>query len=266
MREDEVPRRSFYEPPLFRGLLEALGELTILPIAFDKPMDQKQRAYALISFPIIGLFFGVIGMVLTRLGMQGAPVITAWAIPVCWLILSGGVHFLGLCQVFNALLADVSREQRDRLLVYEAPKPIAVAIAIFVIIGKMVALQQGSGLNAASLGIALILIPMFSRYVAVLFAMSEAELSTQNGQPLPRLLVCLGASLVVVAFSFVSFGVALMLFFAAIVTALFLWAISELSIGRLRSPMLGACVECTELAMLFAVVIPASWGYNIVLI
>src|SRR3989338_5804758 len=94
------------------SFLFALQFLTIIPVNI-RHIDEKRSAKAVIFFPLVGLFLGLILAAVNNLLLffkfEGLLINTILVISLA--ILTGGLHLDGLADTFDALLSRKNKEQ-----------------------------------------------------------------------------------------------------------------------------------------------------------
>ena len=251
------------------GFLEAVSALTILPVPSRKRAGRDAQPFFFIAFPLIGLLFGIFATFFVGETHQRLPVLTAWLVPMFWLILSGGAHFIGLCKASNAVAAAGSNEQRLALLTSDHVAAPGAAMALLFLAGKVFAiLQAGLLLDSRTVALVVLLTPVISRYTAVMLALGKdtfaGDASTENMPKRP--IVILGASLITIAAAMIAPALGLVLVVCALLTAMIIRWIAISRMGVVTASVLGALIEAAEVVMIWVPVISAGYGLNVAVI
>ena len=248
---------------MIQGFLSAVAALTVFRGLSGH--GAPRRAFVLISFPLVGLLFGVVALAIVFIFQAKLPYLSAWLVPVVWLALSGASHFLGLSKSLNAFLADGTADDRQRALSLEGVGMPGMALAILIVAGKVFALLQCQILETSMVALSVLLAPVIARYVAVMMAIS-GDGQSEEADSNDNLLILLSATGITFLVSLVSLALALALLVTALVTAMLLrWV----AVSRLESappPILGALIEISETAMLWIPVVCTTLGLNLSLL
>lgn len=246
------------------SFLRALRALTILPVPAAALSRPRKDAVYLVSFPVIGLFFGFVGKFIIDLAYPSCPVFIAWVVPVLWLIISGANHFADLTQTLGVFFfSDSHLDGPGRSLKGEALVQGA-SLALILWTGKILAfLQLAPSLFAGyEVGLIVLLIPVFSRYVACLLALGSKDIAPDLSVS-DRWFVSMSTTLVAIAIGFVCLPLALYLLIWALISTLLLRAVSMHRLGFVPSSLLGAEIEVSEIAMLWAVAVAGALGLHL---
>ena len=155
-----------------KSLLSALQFLTIIPVKI-KHVQEKQIARALIYFPIIGLFLGLILLVFERMlyilnfGQFSINTILV----VLLIILTGGIHLDGLSDTVDALS---SRKNKEEMLKIMRDSHIGVMGVLSLISIILLKISFLSSLNTVLRPTALLIMCILSRWSMVLAIFSFA--------------------------------------------------------------------------------------------
>lgn len=132
-------------------------------------VTQQQTAMATLYFPLVGIFFGFVLIFLNRLldlylesEILGAILIAVLA------LLTGGIHYQGLQNTFNALSLKTRFGEAAR-----RSGALGVLAIVFVVLLKVRALEVTG--ETRSLG--LLLTPMFARWSLVVFLYGSASVA-----------------------------------------------------------------------------------------
>lgn len=243
-------------------LFGALGALTIFAPERGREDSRgpEEQALFLIAFPIIGfLIFGVSAWLIVRFTAGPLPVFAAWAVPAIWVLLSGGRHLLELYRAGNALFYSGTQQERIELLSKNVLGVRALAFVFFVISGKMCALYQAQFLDAYSIGMLVLLVPMFSRYVSAIVALTVDNLAPGGVR---RNVVVFLSSAVVVLVSASVFAMGLLLVVVSMLIAVATKAWFERRLGTVKPGVSSVAMELSEVSMLWAVALSSGLGFN----
>jgi len=119
----------------------ALQFLSSLPIRLPGMPTPQESGRSLLFYPLVGVLFGVLLMVLDQL-LSGAPAsLHAALLLAAWVMLSGGLHLDGLADSADAWLGGFGDRERT-LLIMKDPRsgPIAVVTVVIVLLLKFTAL------------------------------------------------------------------------------------------------------------------------------
>jgi cobalamin synthase len=240
---------------MIQGFLDAIGALTILPVSSgQKPTGVRIIAF-FVFFPFVGLFFGIPAMLIVRGCAPEFRYLVAWAIPSLWLVLSGLTHFDGLCRTCGAMLLGDSRSARLEFLGKSTALGSGIGLSVLVMLGKVFALLEAGSLDPRLLGLTVLLVPMYSRFVAVLFALaadSPSVIGSQESSTNKTIVVIVSLMMIILASNVVPV-LGLCLLVGGLVVALVLRQLSVLCFGAVYPAVLGALVEVSEVVMFWVV-------------
>lgn len=170
----------------------AFSFLTILPLG-DAPRRLRGPAFA--WFPLVGLCIGALLVAIAHYTPFDRE-LSAFAILLVWVLISGGLHLDGFGDSCDGLLATVAPEGRRRIMRDPRAGMWAVAGTTLLLLGKWLAIQAAP----AEL---LILAPVLGRWAMVLAAyalpaVSETGLAATFRDGLGRRHVILAAVWVVI--------------------------------------------------------------------
>lgn len=101
----------------FAHLDTALRFLTTLPMPWPAPTQSGGIAKALPFFPLVGAIMGTVLLGLGWIaGLCWPPFTRAALLVVAWAILSGGLHFDGLSDTFDAIMSWRPRERKLEIM------------------------------------------------------------------------------------------------------------------------------------------------------
>ncbi|WP_010530007.1 adenosylcobinamide-GDP ribazoletransferase [Lentibacillus jeotgali] len=119
---------------IFTGMAINLQLFTSIPINRELPMNRFYLAYALRTFPLLGLLQGVIYTAILFVLMSYMPfsdVITALCLWLVLIFLSGGIHLDGLIDTSDAYFS--YRDPEKRLEIMQDPRVGAFGVLSIVI-------------------------------------------------------------------------------------------------------------------------------------
>ncbi len=252
-------------PEALRRLILAVQFLTRLPtpqIADFQPRDLSRSA---VWFPAVGLLIGgfiaaavwAFGQVHQVNGPLGGHVLGALAGTVIWVWITGGLHLDGLGDVADALgAAHRSPERFEEVLRDPHTGSFAVIVICLQILAKLILLAS---LPVHGMLSALVLVPALARWGTLVWSHTVPPLRQGLAE---RFAWDIGW------ISIVGWGVALAagcLYGGPVLLVAFLIvpAISAYwrwRLGGISGDCLGASVEVTESALLFAVIVGATWS------
>lgn len=247
------------------SLRRALRSLTFVSQdGQEGSLSATDYALFLVSFPLIGLGFGVLSWIIVHFGFQPVPIFCAWAVPALWFALSGGKHIVEFYRAANALFYSGTIAERNELLGKTVVGLRGLGLMFFVLSAKIMALIQAQALDTHSVGMLVLLVPMFSRYVAALVWLIVDNRSAQ-AQVRRNAIVFLCSMVVVLCSSFV-FALALLLIVTSMAVALGCKVWFERRLGDTKQAMVSVALELSEALMLWTVALFGGFGLNIVLL
>jgi hypothetical protein len=164
------------------NLLESLSTFTILPlrrtssgpvgdIAPNEKNQEKKRALVYGFAPLSGLLFGLLAAILIWELHGKTPILASWLVPIFWFFFSGAQPFASLCRAGGALFAK-SKAAGAELLSRESFTGLGMSVGLLLLTGEFFALIQGSSVPRFRLATIVLLVPIISRFTAVIFACS----------------------------------------------------------------------------------------------
>ena len=247
------------------SFLLALQFLTTLPLKIRNFSDKKM-AWALVYFPIVGLFLGLMLLGLnTLLSIFGiSPAVANIILVIVLIILTGGMHLDGVADTADAFLSGKAKKEMLEIMRDSHIGVMGVLALISIILLKISLL---SSVNVAVKPVALMLMCILSRWSVVL-AMYLFPYARQEGKA--RLFIQ---------------GMDLKIFFlstiAAVICSFLIWHIQGLivllavalcsyvigklvmrKIGGVTGDTLGATIELTEIVILLTVCITQGLIYG----
>ena len=251
------------------GISEAVSALTVAGGGQRSgEFNGRSQAVFLAAFPLVGLAFGLIGLIVMESLAVALPVLAAWLVPTLWLMLSGGRHFADFARFSEAVLFPGSHEQRLEIMRQRGALPLAgVGMALALYTGKVIALMQAQLMDVHSVAVIVLVVPLFGRYVAALIAMSgEKPISPCDSQLEPFKLKVVGGASIFILLALVKYlTLSLALLVTVMVVGVVFRLIAEELLGGLYAACLSAVIEVAELAAILVVVVFAGTGINLVL-
>ena len=248
----------------FEGFVEAIGTLTVFSSYRCAQPTATAKVAIYLSYPIIGFFFGVFAMFIVAFAQLRLPFLVAWAVPALWLLLSRATHSIDLAKTINGILGRGTTSERRDLFVQDPAALGGVLCAIAAFTGKAFALLQAGRMDSHSLGLVVLLVPVFSRFIAVVLGINSDSLFLRSSSraALPKLKVLVGCSLIALLISSASPPLSLIYLVVSLLVAVSLRVLIHRRTGGEGRPMFGALIELTELATLWVAVSLFATGVN----
>lgn len=231
--------------------------LTIIPLRIKT--NNQEIAKSLFCFPIIGLFLGILLVLLNNFLSLLAlpPLLISSVLVITLIILTGGLHLDGLADTFDGLYGVKTKEERLEIMRDPHIGTMGVLILISVILLKITLLFS---LASKTQNISLILMCLFSRYFLVfsLFLFPYARLDGKakvffDAINLPIFLFTTAITLICAIFIF---GVNGYLILA--ICGLFVFLVNRIiqeKIDGITGDNLGASVELSEIFILLTILL-----------
>ncbi len=151
-----------------KGFLLNLQFFTTIPIRMEIPMDQDHLERAVKTFPLLGLFQGIIYYLLVMVLSQYSPFSTlaiAFAIWVLSIVLTGGIHLDGWMDTSDAFFSH--QEVKKRIEIMKDPRTGAFGVlsVIILLAAKFLFIYEILSFTSYESFTTIILIPFFSRTV-----------------------------------------------------------------------------------------------------
>jgi adenosylcobinamide-GDP ribazoletransferase len=240
------------------SFLLAVQFLTTLPLKIINFSD-KEMAWALVYFPVVGLFLGLILLGLnTLLAILGiSPAATNIILVILLIILTGGMHLDGLADTADAFLSGKAKKEMLEIMRDSHIGVMGVLALISIILLKVSLL---SSLSVAAKPVALMLMCILSRWSVILimylfpYAREEGKAKLfMQGLNLKIFIVSLIAVLI---FSFTLWGINGLLVLLIVASCAYLIGkVISRKIGGLTGDTLGATIELVEVVTLLTVCI-----------
>lgn len=247
---------------MIKGFLKALSVLSIIRLRIESYSPVKHQFWFLISFPLIGLLFGLMAMIIAGWTHPNLPFFMAWFIPVLWLLISGGSHFSDVSKSAEGVFLPETRHPPQDL---STPRPLGSAIAVVLILGKAFALLQAEIIDTRTVSLIVLLVPIVSRYTALMMSVERGGYGdlSDTGLVNRKPPVILGASLITLFLCGLSIALGLILIIVGLVTAVIVRTLSLKRLGSIPVPVIGTVIEVSEVAMLWISIICCSLGLNL---
>lgn len=123
-----------------RALQVALGFLTTLPLPIIKDWRSDDLRLAVRVYPVVGLVIGLALALVMRLTVALEPLLSATLVVMLWLVITGGLHFDGFCDMADASLAPKTVEERWRIAKDPRIGSFALMAGSLLIIAKVSAI------------------------------------------------------------------------------------------------------------------------------
>jgi len=147
-------------PPLrtaLRSLRDALAFFTVLPVPGRITWRAGDLKHALLALPAIGLALGL-PLLAANAVLQPLPdPVRGASLTILWLVLTGALHFDGLCDTADAVLNAKPRRERLRIAADPRLGSYALATRTSTLLLKFAALTQPTS------AVWLVTIPILSR-------------------------------------------------------------------------------------------------------
>lgn len=233
---------------MLADLRAAFAFLTILPVGYAEP---RRPGHLFAWFPLVG---GLIGLVLWGVALIPWPVtqVSALAVLVAWVLLTGGLHLDGFGDSCDGLLAMVTPERRLEIMKDPRTGTWAVVGLLLLLLGKYV-------LIGAVAPVWLLVAPVIGRTAMVLAAYSFPHARTaglgvyyRDGLGWNQLVAALLFTVVILAAA--GWLLELRLLLAPGLLLLTVWAFGRWAAARLggglTGDIYGAICELTEVGCL----------------
>lgn len=244
-----------------KSLLSAIRTLTVLPL----PGTEKQSGVTLYWFPLVGLFFGLIGFVMAA-GLDRVPSWqwnegTAFFVLLAVTVLSGGLHLDGLADWADGFLGIVDPSETLKAMTDPRPGVFGVVAVALVLGGKYLAIKQIITAGHPIFLLPVFLLPRCGQVVLV----SLWDYARKEGTAGPFIQ---HGSKAAALFSVVSGGVICMILlgrtgvFLTILMLLIVFAIgfwSRKRIDGITGDVIGAGSEFAELLLLITGAVMTQW-------
>ena len=240
------------------SFLLALQFLTVLPLKV-KQFNEKRIAWALVYFPVVGLFLGLmlVGLNTLLFSLDILPVVVNMVLVIALVIFTGGLHLDGLSDTADAFLSGKGKEEMLEIMRDPHIGVMGVLSLISTILLKIGLLSSISVIVKPA---ALMLMCILSRWTVVmamyLFPYARQEGKAKLFMQGLNLKIFIASLIVALIFSFAIWGLKGAL--ALVIISGCAYSINKVitrKIGGVTGDTLGATIELTEIATLLTVCI-----------
>ena len=239
---------------VIEAFAECLRALTLFPGKEVSSSNPNRSVWFFFFFPIVGMFFGAMGMIVANsLGREELPFV-AWFIVALWLVLSAGNHLADLCKMCNAISSSGNVNERRELLNRETVLARAAGVPVIVVVGKILAISQAAKCSPGLVPFLLFLVPVMSRYTAVLFALgaeTPQAVSLRGARVSQMTLILVTSGMTLAISAIVSFSLALAILMGTLIAGLLVRIVLDKRLGMTPRLCIGAVIEMAELAGLW---------------
>jgi adenosylcobinamide-GDP ribazoletransferase len=236
---------------MLRGLVTALRTLTILPVPGK---DAERFSDSLFWFTIVGLLLGSAEAVLAWVGvLAGWPEMAALLALGGGVVLTRGLHADGLADLADGFFGGRNREAALRIMKDPNVGSFGALALILIMLFKWVCLLElvrHGTFGTIAAGVMLARMSQVMLAAAMPYARAEGGTATAfvEGAGWPHLLVALLSACAMLGVLPAGKPLrSIVLMGAALLSALFVGALSRRKIAGVTGDVLGACSEVTEL-------------------
>jgi adenosylcobinamide-GDP ribazoletransferase len=247
------------------SFLLSLQFLTTLPLKITN-FSEKKMAWALVYFPIVGLFLGLVliglNTLLSILGVSSS--VSNIILVVVLIVLTGGMHLDGLADTADAFLSGKAKEEMLKIMRDSHIGVMGVLALISVILLKIGLL---SSVSPALKPPALMLMCVLSRWSVVLI-MYLFPYARQDGkaklfiQGMNLKVLILSAIVVIICSYFIWFIGGLVVLLIVALCAYLIGKAANCKIGGVTGDTLGATIELMEITVLLTICIAQGLIYG----
>lgn len=156
----------------FTGILINLQFFTSIPVKKQLSLDQNQLSYAIQTFPILGLFQGVIYVAFLYILQNFTPLTDLIITLFFWLlliILSGGIHLDGLIDTSDAYFS--YKDPKKRLEIMKDPRVGAFGVisVIVFLFTRFIILYELIQVTSSAVFLFIMMIPCFGKMMMGVF-------------------------------------------------------------------------------------------------
>ncbi|MDD5518975.1 MAG: adenosylcobinamide-GDP ribazoletransferase [Candidatus Omnitrophica bacterium] len=247
------------------SFLLALQFLTVLPLKV-KQFNEKRMAWSLVFFPVVGLFLGlilvVLNMLLSALGIL--PAVVNIILVIALIILTGGMHMDGLSDTADAFLSGKGKEEMLKIM---RDPHIGVMGVLSLIICILLKIGLLSSLAVIVKPAALILMCILSRWTVVmvmyLFPYARQEGKAKFFMQGLNLKILISSLVLVLVFLFSIWGLKGWLILLIVSGCAYsINVVIAKKIGGVTGDTLGATIEIMEAVILLTVCITQGFRYG----
>lgn len=230
----------------------ALAFYTVLPSPATATSTEGNLKRAFLAVPFVGLVVGLLLVASQALLSLAPSAVRGACLGVLWLVLTGALHFDGLCDTADAAFAATTRAERVRI----ASDPHLGSFALAT--GASILLLKVAALTHPIPGVALAAIPVLARtgvlFVAALFPSHAASRLGAAARPsIPNATLAAGASALVVLVALTLAGMPLagmVMIAATFLLAVGMAGLLSRRLGGLGGDAYGGIIETLEAALL----------------
>jgi len=231
---------------------QALAFFTVLPAPAAGTWTERDLQRALVALPFAGLVIGLLLLAAQALLEPLAREVRGACLTVLWLVLTGALHFDGLCDTADAVFAATSRDERLRIAKDPRLGSYALATGGGILLVKLAALSQPVA------GVWLVVVPVLARSavlpIAALHPNHAASRLGAAARPPIAGGVSAAAAGVIAALAAAALGgtlrAALLATGAALLLAFGMGRLVARRLGGLGGDAYGAIIETLEAALL----------------
>ena len=244
------------------NLLESLSTFTILPlrratssqVGTQSPKEQAQEKNKALVYgfsPLSGLLFGLLAATLIWELHGKTPILASWLVPIVWFFFSGAQPFASLCRAGGALFAK-SKAAGAELLSRENFTGLGMSVGLLLLTGEFFALIQGASVPRLRLASIVLLVPIISRFTAVMFACSTWGRTEGSGfGPYRTLTYLLAGTITTLVSVIVSIELGLLLLVVSLLVCTVFSAVLYSRTDTIPQSSFGAMVLLAEIASLW---------------
>jgi len=245
-----------------RGFLLALQFLTVIPAATKMRPEKKDFSRALVFFPFIGLLLGLIlaGFNSVLAYFFGQQLLINTAVVILFVLLTGGLHYDGLADTFDALGSGKDKAEMLRIMREPSIGTMGV-LSVLSVFALQIGLLQS--LEPSFKNSALVLMCVVSRYSLVLsmalFSYARQEGKASGFMEAVSMPAVIAATVAGSALAFLFMKELGLFVFTLTALLTFLWgSFITRRIGGITGDTMGAASTLAEVFVLFVVVLSAS--------
>ncbi|WP_394172504.1 adenosylcobinamide-GDP ribazoletransferase [Guptibacillus hwajinpoensis] len=247
----------------WQGFLINLQFFTVIPVHREIPMEQAQLKRSVQSFPLLGLFQGILSSALLYSLIEWTPFSTLAVAFILWLflmIITGGIHLDGWIDASDAFFSYQSIEKRLDIMKDPRTGAFGVLSVIVLLSARFLFLYEIAGQAEMMTYLLIAIIPFLSKSVMGLFLIT-IEPAKQEGlayffqnkmQRSSLWIYLVYVGLIVVATLFSSTVGSMLIILLCGVTVVVAWFMKRKIIrwfGGVTGDLLGASVEGTEVVL-----------------
>lgn len=239
-----------------RALWVAMQFLTRLPLPKMAVIEDRERGYSLLWYPLVGLLIGGLLVFLAWILMDVSSLLSAALLLAAWVAITGALHLDGLADSADAWMGGLGSRERS-LAIMQDPHcgTGAVVVLVLVLLLKFAALEHILATGDFNL---LWTAPVLGRLaVPLLFLTTPYVRPGGLGEALAKHLPRRAAWVVVVMTAAFVAGQSVVGIVVVVVAALTFFLLRAMMLRRIQGTTgdtAGAMVELVEMAVLVAIV------------